>query len=275
MNNLFLSSEISLNSSDAAVVALLWVIIVVSILLVAAMIFATVTKIIVFNTYRKYNKIECQKKVSAFDLTYQNLEFCKLPDVQVKKCSWLRALLGLNVQSFGNSYSAYKKTIYLRKNIIDKASITAVAVSTQKVGHAVMDSKKENQFYYKVKPLMVFAPALMIPFMVVGLIIDMVITQSAGMFTLIFAIVSMVLFIFSFVLLLITIPIEKKANAHAIDILKQTKATTDEELEGVKKVFNAYILSYISDFIYAVVQLVWDILRIVLSKALKGKIKLK
>lgn len=265
-------STISLNSSDKAIVVLLWLLIVVGILLFAAMVFSVVTKIIVATTYKKYNKIECQKKVSAYDLTQQNLQFCNLPNVQVKKASWLRSLLGFNVQSYGNSYSAYKKTIFLRKNIIDKASITAIAVSTQKVGHAVMDAKKENNFYYKVKPLMPFAPILMIPIVIIGVILDLAFYQTLGLYTLIFAIASFAIFTLSFVILLITIPIEKKANKHAIEILQQTNFATPEELNGMKKVHDAYILSYVSDFIYAILQIVWDILRMVLKVVQQGKL---
>lgn len=267
--NLLLST-ISFQTEDQLLLALLITLAVVGVLLFAAMIFATVTKIAVAITYSKYNKLKCQNTKTAQELTRENLDNNSLTNVTVGKASWLRGLLGLNMQGYGNSYSAYKKRIFLRKNIINKNSVTAYAVSTQKVAHAIFDQEKKHQFYYKVKPLLIFTPILVIPFTLVGLFLDFSSAGTLGIYTITFAVVSLILFLLSFVMLLITIPIEKQANAKAEAILQSNKQVTDEEMQGVKKVNKAYILSYISDFIYAVIQIIWDILKIalkVLSKA--------
>ncbi len=264
MNTLLFFNSIS---QDPGTTALLIALAIVGVLLFAAMMFAIITKIVVAITYTKYNRINCEKGDNALELTEQNLEHCNLENVSVVKASWLRSLLGLNVQSYGNSYSTFRKKIFLRKNIVSKSTVTSYAVSTQKVAHAVFDSEKKYGFYYKIKPLMIFAPVLIIPFIVLGLILDFSVGSGFGIFTIVLSLVSIGLFLLSFIMLLITIPIEKKANIKAQEILLETNSVTDDEMVGVKKVHKAYILSYVADFIYAILQLVWDILKAILKAA--------
>lgn len=246
--------------------------IIMGVILFAAMLFAITTKIIVAFTYRKYNKVYCQKQDSSEKLTNDNLNMLNLQNVKVKKVGLLRGLLGFNMQGYGNSYSAYKKLIYLRKNIIEKNSITAYAVSTQKVAHAEFDSKKQHQFYYRIKPFMILTPSLFIPIIILGAILDLILYQSLMYFTIISSLVSLITFITFFIILLITIPVERKANLRSEEILIKNNLVTDEELVLIKKVNKSYILSYISDFIYSLLKIVWDIFRIAL-KVLNSKNK--
>lgn len=258
-----------LNAFSSLDSAIILIAIALGVLIFAAMMFAVITKIVVAYKYRKYNKVFCKKTESSEQLTKDNLSLLNLGHVEVKKVGFLRGLLGLNMQGYGNSYSAYKKAIYLRKNIIDKNSITGYAVSTQKVAHAEFDSKKEHQGYYKIKPFMLFAPSIFIPLMILGVIFDFIFFQNIGLLTIITSVLSFVIFVTFFVILLITIPIEKKANKRGEEILVQNNSITEEELVLIKKVNNAYILSYIADFIYSMLQIIWDIFKIVTSIANK------
>ena len=110
MNSLILS-VLGLNTDDKLILALLIALAVFGVLLFAGMLFALVTKIVVAATYSKYNKIKCENTQTASELSRENLDSNGLENVNVTKASWLRGLLGLNMQGYGNSYSAYRKTI--------------------------------------------------------------------------------------------------------------------------------------------------------------------
>lgn len=79
-----------------------------------------------------------------------------------------------------------KKTIYLRKNIINSSSVTAVGIATQKVCLAVQHKNKDKSFIFRyvLQILTLFTPLLFYGSIVLGLIVDLV-TQFTGIPTII------------------------------------------------------------------------------------------
>ena len=109
------------------------------------------------------------------------------------------------------------------------------------------------------------------PIVAIFAILDICVFKTEG---LVFAIVSILAFVYligAFIMMLFTIPVEKSANKIAIDNLRESRLYPEEEIAGMEVVLNSYIKSYIADFIYAVVQIIYEILKLVVRLAKKSK----
>lgn len=263
MSSLLLSAV----SIDSMELGLIIAMIVVGVLLGLAFIWSFITRIVVMITYAKYNKIANSAGITAREAAEAFLKACGIENVPVQKCSFWRAILFVGGTGFGlgNSYSIYRKIIFLRKNIIDKNSITAVAIATQKVGlayqHKIGD--KKYAFTARLKPFLLFAPYGLIPLSLFGLALDLFVFKTGGLvYALIFAFIGAALFLLSFLVTLITISVEKRANKDAIQLMEQNNFLTEDERHMVKKLYNAYMMGYIADFVISALYLILKLLQL-------------
>ena len=260
MNLLLSSSGIDLGSFGLQIA-----IIVVSVLLGIGIIYAFITRISIWVTYHKYNKIANSEGLTAEEAAVKFKDLLGMQDVQVKKCSFWRAMLSTGgAMGFGNNYSIYKKTIFLRKNILNKTSLTAVGLGTQKVGLALQDKEgnKTYQFTARVKPFVFFAPSLVLPLIIIGLLLDLLVFNTIGISTIIFGGLGLLFYFLSFIIILFTIKVEKRANKTAIKLMEENNFLTAEERVHIQKLYNAYIRAYIADFIIALLELILNILKV-------------
>lgn len=263
------NNPMPIDSLDLVLMILLGVF---GIILLAALIFATITRIRIFATYRKLNKIMNSEGLTGKEATRKFLDMVELESVGVEKCSWWRALFSLGgAMGFGNNYSIYKKTIFLRRNIVDKKSLTAVGIGTQKVGLAMLDKRGDKQYRFtaRIKPFLFFAPVAFLPLIIIGTILDVLIFKSVGIMTVVFTLIGLAYYILAFLILLFTIKTEKRANKISIGLMEETNFLTPEERENIKTLYNTYILAYIADFIVALLKLITSILKFILKASSK------
>ena len=261
-------------SSQVALYSILLVAMCVCLLaLGVAWIYSVVIKINVWWTYRKYNKINTVQNIDAKTNAEYLLKSNNVNDVKVEKCSWFRGLLGLGMTGWGNSYSPRRKTIFLRKNIIDKATITSIGVSSQRVGQAIMDKDDDKKLktLNKLRPFYMFGPVLFLPIILVFSLLDLFVFKTSGLVAIVSVLFAFLYLVGAFVCLLITIPVEKRANQLALNALKESGMYTESELSAMQVVLNSYIKSYIADFIYAIVQISWEILKLIAKLCVKKK----
>ncbi len=256
--------SVALTGAETTDLILTIVIIVLGILLGAAMLFAFITRIIIWTTYIKFNRIANSENLTAQEAARKFADMVGLQEIPVKKCSWWRAMMSTGgALGFGNNYSIYKKTIFLRRNILNKNSITAVGIGTQKVGLALQDKEgsKLYRFTAYTKPFVLFAPVLFIPLVVLGVVIDLVTFQGIGIGTVICSLAGFAYYLLSFLVILFTIKVEKRANATALRLMEENNFLTEEERGYIKKIYNTYILAYIADFIIALLEVIIKLLK--------------
>lgn len=232
--------------------------IVVGILLGVAYLFALISKSVVLGVYLKGNRTTTQNGLTGEQAANMLLEELKLPGVEVKMLGWIRAIL------YGNHYNARTKTIYLRRNILKKSTLTSVALAIQKVALAIQHKNNEKAFKTKaaLQSFIILAPVLFIPLSLVGIIADLALNSNVGVISAIFVGVALLFYLVAFVFTLINIPVEKKANATAMEIIKETNIVEEKQQEGIKKIYKAYLVSYVADFIMASLQLIYFILKL-------------
>lgn len=241
--------------------------VVVSIALFVTLIYALVLKISVASVYVKYNNAQTEGNLTAEEAARQLLDKEGLTDVTVEKAGFFWAWF------FGNSYSPRKKAIKLRGNIYGNTTLTAVSIACQKVGLAIQHENREPKYMTRaaIQPFILFAPAMIIPLILVGLVIDVVMANTGFIATIIAGLIGILYYIGAFLYTLFTIPVERKANDYALKAMEKHNFLTEDERISVKKLFGAYIKSYIADFIVEVLYIIYYILRVVIKILSKAK----
>lgn len=239
---------------------------VVSALLIVMAVVAIVMRIIVVCKYYAGNHQKTKSGKTSFQVAEEALAKAGMSDVKVKKAGFLRAFF------IGNCYSITKNTIFLRGSIADKDSITAVGLALQKVGVAKLckSGDKKAITRNKLQFFDFFAPILFVPLVLIGVAIDILAFQN-GIASMISIGVGLLFVILGFIEKLLNIPVEKKANDMAMQTIKETNLLDAEEQSIIKKVFDAYIIAYVCEFIIAVLRLVQLVLEIAMNSQISKK----
>ncbi len=168
---------------------------------------------------------------------------------------------------FGNSYSHYFKKVRLRRRTYKKASVSSLAMAAQKSALAVLDKENDPDMKRRNKliPIITFGPFFFVPMLVVGVALDLLINTvlPQGVFTLIFASIGLVFYLFSFVFAMTVLKVEKKGQEKAYRILQENDLATEQELADIKALFKLYNIQYVNDIILAFLELVYQVLQIV------------
>ena len=261
MNGLMDLMRESLGASGPLAVAY----VVVSILVVIMAIAAGVMKIMIMIRYANANKMHISSNLTGVEAARYILDKAGYPQITVKKAGFWRELI------FGNYYNVLTKTIYLRSvlfQIDDRRSVTATAMAVQKAAIAKLceDGDRQTLTRNRLSLIGIFGPFLFIPLLLLGFVLDFFVLQtSGGVCSLLFLAVGGFLLIAGFIVTLLNIPVEKRANALALEMMEEYELANAEELPVMKKVFDTYIISYVCDFILEVLRIIQFILEIAIE----------
>lgn len=230
-------------------------------LILVMTIVALVMRIIVIVRYQKGNHTKAQSGKNSFEIAEEALQRLNLTQVKVKKAGFFRATF------FGNSYSLSKKTIFLRRGIAEKSTITAIAMAVQKVGIAQLceSGNKTARTRNRMQVLNILSPVLFVPSVIIGILVDIVIFNALGIFSIIGIAVGLFFILTGFIATLLTLPVEKKANTAALQMIKENNLLNEQEQAIAKKIYSAYIIAYVCEFIIAILRLIQLILEIVMN----------
>ena len=241
--------------------------IIVSIIIAVMVLVVIAMRIYLIFAYQDANKQKTKSGKTSSQVARETLDKAGLNHIKVEKAGFFRAFI------FGNCYSITKKTIFLRRGIYDKDSITAVSMALQKVGIAKMC--ESGNVVTKTRNIMqilsLFGPILFVPVVLAGFIIDIVIFHVFGIFSIVGIVLGFVLVGAGLIATLLNLPVEKKANEMALKTIEETGVLTADEVVVVKKVFKAYLVSYVCEFIVAVLRIVQIILEIVMIVKINNK----
>ena len=240
---------------------------IVSFLVLAMAIVASVMKLIVWIRYSRANKTPISVQMSGLDAARYVLDKEGLEYINVRKAGFLREAV------FGNYYNIMTKTIYLRSvfgKIDNKQSVTSVALGVQKAAIAKLCESGDRQAVTRNRWHLIglFGPFLFIPLVLLGTILDFMVLNTGGILSAICLGVSGIFVVMGFVVTFLNIPVEKKANEMALQMMEDHGLATGEELETMRNVYKAYITSYICDFILELLRMIQWVLEILMK--LKG-----
>ncbi len=236
--------------------ALQWAIFIVACLIAAVAAVSIVISIWLSIKYMVYNRRQNSRGLTGEQAARRILDQNGLQKIKV---SVVGSML------FGNSYSHYFKKVRLRRLTTRKPSITSLAIGAEKSALAILDKEGDKDMRTRVvlTPLMYLGPFAFIPLIGVGVIIDLIFFNFSGVVTVISAALGLAFYVVSFVLSIMTLKTEVKAQARACKILKEENMATDEEIDMMKQLFKLYNIQYINDLILEFLQLILKILQIV------------
>lgn len=247
-----------LTNTDSAILAIL--VMVVGALIVVLGLVGLVISILLAVKYVKYNRKKNLAGLTGKEVARKILDDNGLNKIKV---SCVGSVL------FGNSYSHFFKKVRLRRFTYKKKSLTSLAMAAQKSALAIMDKekdpdmKKRNVFI----PLIDFGPLAFIPMIVVGILLDYLVTKTfhLGVWTVAFSLFGLLFYAGSFILSVVILKVEMKGQRRAYSILKESNLATSDELEMIQSLFKLYNLEYINNMILAFLELLYRILQIVIA----------
>ena len=223
-------------------------------LLIIASIFALGISIYLSISYVRYNKKQNSCGKTGEQIARKILDHHELGHIKVSKTGSIM---------FGNSYSHYFKKVRLRRLTWQKRSVTSLAMAAQKSALAVLDKENDAEMRTRVRltPLIYFGPIAFVPMVVIGVLLDVLL--STGFCGIIFTVLGLGFYLLSFVMSILVLKTEKKAQKRAYEIMKEEGLATEEELESCKKLFRLYNIEYINDMVIALLELIYRVLQII------------
>lgn len=254
INSIKEASNGSLNGvSDGIIIAML----IVSVLLIIASIVALVISIFLAVSYVKFNRRENSSGKTGEEIARQILDNNGLKNIRVSKNGSIL---------FGNSYSHYFKKVRLRRLTWKKRSVTSLAMAAQKSALAVLDKEKDPDMKARVRltPLIYFGPLAFVPMVIIGALLDLFVFKTGtGICTIVLTAIALGIYLLAFVMSVLELKTEKKAQQRAYEIMKEEGLATEEELESCKKLFKLYNIEYINNMVIALLELIYRVLQIV------------
>ncbi len=135
-------------------------------------------------------------------------------------------------------YNPAKRTVNLSESVYSQRSVTAAAVAAHEVGHAVQHATQYSflQFRSGIVPIVSFASRLAPIIIMAGLVV-------AAIPQILLA--GIILFAFSTIFSMITLPVEFDASKRALAWLETSRLTSGQELEQAKKGLHWAAMTYV------------------------------
>ena len=220
-------------------------------------IYALIVSIWLGISYAKYNKTENSIGKTGEEIARKVLDDHGLQHIKVSKTGSVM---------FGNSYSHFFKKVRLRRRTWKKTSVSALAMAVQKSALAVLDKEKDPDMRKRIimTPFIFAGPLAFIPLVLIGLLLDVLLFDAQSVvFTVLCSSIGLVLFLLSFLMSVLVLKTEKKAQARALDIMQRENLANEEERQMCEKLFRLYNIEYINDIILSLLEIIYRVLSIV------------
>lgn len=188
------------------------------------------------STFNRYSEVHSHMGFSASEITRDILNNANLENVQVES---IRGNLT-------DHYDPKNKVLRLSDSTNNSTSVAAIGVAAHEAGHALQD--RDNYAFLRLRSALVpvtnIGQTAAFPILLIGLLFgpgtgDLLINLG------------LILFAFTFLFQVITLPVEFNASNRALAILESEQILVGEELDGARKVLRAAALTYVAAAIAA------------------------
>lgn len=204
------------------------------------MIFSMVAQFRVNSTFQKYAKVANSRGLTGADVARQMLESAGIRDVRVERIAG----------NLTDHYDPSHKILRLSEAVYGSQSVAALGVAAHETGHAIQHAEHYSFLWARsaMVPCTNLGSRLSIPLVIIGLLIN-----SGWSYYLMIA--GIVLFSFTVLFTLVTLPVEFDASRRALHMLEGQNYLYDSELSGAKKVLTAAAMTYVAAAATAIVNL--------------------
>ena len=193
-------------------------------------------------TFNKYNRIPCNKKITggefALSITSNYLD----GKIKVFRTGgYLK-----------DAYSTRSKAVVLSDSTCSIASVAALTVVAHEFGHAMQDLNDSKKFKLNraLTKMVRFVGFFMLPLAFLGIFICLISNDVVLGLCLLGA--SLLIFLLAVILKLISIPLEKDASKRGLLLLERTETFDEQELMMAKDLLKAALLTYVGDFLRSI-----------------------
>lgn len=206
-------------------------------LIVIGLIISMIAQGYVQSTFRKYSQVKSRSGYTATEAAIYILEKAGIHDVRVERVRG----------NLTDHYDSRNKVLRLSDSTADSTSVAAIGVAAHEVGHAIQDQESYIPLRLRsgLVPIANFGQTISIPMILIGVVL------SGGQ-TLIQ--IGILLFSFTFIFQVVTLPVEFNASSRALHIL-DGGILKREEVPQARKVLNAAALTYVAAAIMSFLQL--------------------
>ena len=201
------------------------------ILVIIGLVLSGLASAYVSSTFNKYNQVHSSLGFTASEITRDILNYANLEHVQIERVSG----------NLTDHYDPRGKILRLSDATNNSTSVAAIGVAAHEAGHALQD--RDNYLFLRLRAFLVpvtrIGQTAAFPILLLGFFIG----TSSGQFLIN---LGLLLFSFTFIFQLITLPVEFNASNRALSILETEQVLSGEELEGARKVLNAAALTYVA-----------------------------
>ncbi len=193
-------------------------------------------------TYAKYAKQTAKSGLTAEAVVRQILAGAGLSHVAIEHVPG----------ELTDHYDPRAGVIRLSDGVYNSTSIAAIGVAAHECGHAIQHAKayKPIRLRQAIIPVTNVSSRLAIPMVLIGILLGVYAQQFIAV-----AYAGVILFGFSVLFQLVTLPVEFNASRRALSILSETGTLTESELPGARKVLNAAAMTYVAALAVSVLQM--------------------
>ena len=188
-------------------------------------------------TYAKYGKVASHNRMTATEAARRILDNAGLRHVRIERIAG----------DLTDHYSPNELVLRLSDTTINSSSIAAIGVAAHECGHAIQHANSYAPLNIRntIVPVVNIGSKLSWPMILVGLLLGFTGFLDIGI----------LLFSFSLIFQLITLPVEFNASSRALKILEESGMLYEDELQGAKKVLSAAAMTYVAAAIASLLSL--------------------
>lgn len=195
-------------------------------------------------SYKKYVKIDNEKKLTGFDVAKRILDENNLGEIYVVETK----------DTMSDHYDPRRKTVRLSTDVYHGTSISSLAIAAHECGHAIQD--KEGYTWFKIRsmifPIVNIGQKIAYVVMIIGLFLSyMNYVYAAIGFTFL-----------GLLFELVTLPVEFDASKRAKSIVLSDGMISDSEKSGVDAVLNSTAFTYVAAVISSMLEMLYLLMQL-------------
>lgn len=195
-------------------------------------------------SYKKYVKIDNEKKLTGFDVARRILDENNLGEIYVVETKG----------TMSDHYDPRRKTVRLSTDVYHGTSISSLAIAAHECGHAIQD--KDGYTWFKIRsmifPIINIGQKIAYVVMIIGLFLSyMNYVYAAIGFTFL-----------GLLFELVTLPVEFDASKRAKSIVLSDGMISDSEKSGVDAVLNSTAFTYVAAVISSMLEILYLLMQL-------------
>jgi len=209
-------------------------------LIVPLVIYGLYARIKVRQLYEKYSKEPVKKGITGSRLARTMLNSAGLSDVVIEEVGG----------TLRDHYDPRQNAVRLSRRVARGSSVAAIGIAAHEAAHAIQHGTNypPAKIRSNIAPIVEKAGYFILPLLFLGILLSRAPLASF------FINIALLLFLGIVIFYLVTLPVELEASTRALKFIKENNIVDANEIEGVKKVLKAAVLTYVTATALAIIQ---------------------